>query len=1172
MKTATFKRCLAAPVILLFSFFSTSLLAQSKCPGVNAQVTNAPVINLCTGTSVTLNAQTAAAYSYQWQKQTSGGGVFANISGATTSSYVTNDIGAFRIIVGNGACADTSTIVNVIRLNLVGGTITRSGSNAICPNESAGILSGNTVPGDDIGIITYQWEKKVGSASYTAIVGANGLNYTTTLIPSSTTYKRGVSDNCGNVVYSNEITINTLPALLAGSIAPSTQTIPSGSAPALLSSATNPSGGSGNLMYQWQYSPAENGEWTNISGATGLTYQSGALLQTTYFRRVATDVVCGSTSSTLPVVVKVTNAPLNPGVITSVSACVFAGNSPAILTALVDATGGTPPYQYQWESRTAAGSFAPIPGATGSSYQPGALTQTTFFRKKVTDATGASLYTNAFGVNFIGTPLNGGQIMTDAMVACLGSSPAKLRSFLSASGYGEQLQYAWQMKTDGGMWVTIPGVDRGDYQPEPLLQKTTFRRVTMDGCGVQKREAYSNEIAIDVKPALFAGDIRPSSQMIASGSTPARLTSFVDPSGGTNSYTISWQQASLAVGPFTTIAGATGLSYQPPALSASTYYRRVVQDNNCLAVKYTYVLEVVINPEEPLVPGTLAGSTCVFPGNRPSVISGSTPVSGGVKPYSFQWENRTSTAAAFVAIPGATGEQYQPPVITQSTQYRRKVTDGAGRIAYSDVLSVQYISTALNGGTIAPTNSSICGGTTPGIIRSLTSGSGYGEEARYQWQFKTEGGAWTNIAGATDGDYTPGILTQTTYFRRAFFDKCSGVERIAYSNEVVIKVTPVSKLLAGLIQGPCIIACTGTSPGQIRSVLNACGGCNNVYSWEVNTGGGWTIVSGATGASYTPSNISGNTKYRRKVMDASGNWAYSNEIEIFVYPPIEAGTIGEPFQLLCGTDVPAKLRLLTECHYTDGAVTYQWQVSNQFDGPWTDIAGATSNEYTPPLTTDKFKYYRLKVMSTTCAAIAYTNVATIRSNKTCAVRIIEPFNSTFCSSRPPAFIWIEFQPEACNSGADYKQEWEYRETFGSTTWNSTSVTANAINAILFFKAADRSLTFRLKVTSLLCGTVTYSNEVIIRKMECQLPPTAGKISISPNPTAAGRTVSVKTNFDGFSKIDLRTVEGARIKVTVVSSSKGIITLKLPDNIASGTYLLTINNQNGQWTEKIILNN
>jgi hypothetical protein len=56
-----------------------------------------------------LQAQTDVAYqSFQWQKQTSAGFAFEDIAGATFSEYAGDVLGAYRVIVGNGFCFDSS--------------------------------------------------------------------------------------------------------------------------------------------------------------------------------------------------------------------------------------------------------------------------------------------------------------------------------------------------------------------------------------------------------------------------------------------------------------------------------------------------------------------------------------------------------------------------------------------------------------------------------------------------------------------------------------------------------------------------------------------------------------------------------------------------------------------------------------------------------------------------------------------------------------------------------------------------------------------------------------------------------------------------------------------------------------------------------------------------------
>lgn len=984
MKTVFTFRKWSSMLVLLTMMASVPTWAQkspaspitAKCAGFTATITNGSVLNLCAGASIALNSTPSnASYTYQWQVQTTTGGPFTSIGGATGVGYTASSLGSYRVIISTGSCKDTSGITSLVRIAPTGGNLTAANST-VCQGAPGGLITGNSVPGADQGIITFTWETSSNGTTWTAIPGATDLSYLAGVISSTTYYRRVAADNCGNKAYSNVITLSVASALNAGTLTPMTQTITRAQQAATINSASPASGGTGNYSYQWQVSLFERGAWTDIPGATGLSYTPPHLDETHYYRRVVKDMQCGNIAVTDGAVVFVSDGILNAGAFITASSCVFPGGTPAQLQTFYPPRGGTPPYQTQWQSSTDNVNFTDIPGATGANYQPGPLTQSTWFRKKITDAAGTTVYSGSEKITLISTPLTGGTIKATSLVACLGSNPAEIKSTASPTGYGEKLSYQWQYWTaSSNTWTDIPGQIREGLIPDPITEKTRFRRLAIDGCGQNTRTATSNEVEIDIRPAIVAGDISPTSQVIRPGDTPLPITNVTAPSGGTGAFTISWEAAPIAYGPFSTVASQTGLSYQPPALSRSMYYRRAVMDQNCLATKYTYTVEVYLNTSAPVVGGNLSGSGCVFPGNAPGLISsGSIPVSGGTPPYTYSWETRSGSTTTWTAIAGATSASYQPGPITQTTQYRRKATDAYGDFAYSDIFTITLTTTPLNGGTIAGPTTATCPGGTPGMITSIAGYSGNGENPTYQWQMQTVGGTWSNIAGANGETYQPGPLSQKTYFRRAVTDMCSGVTRTAYSNTVVIDVAAGIPLKAGIIDAP-IITCTGTAPGLIRSVLDACGTSTVSYQWEIMTSSTWSPVAGATSASYSPASIGGNVKFRRKVKGACGDSAYSNTVDIFVYPGIVAGIIGGD-QNICPNQTPAMIGLQTNCHYTDGTVSYQWQSASNATGPWTNISGATSGSYQPAASSSNM-YYRLMVKSTTCNMTATTNMVTI---------------------------------------------------------------------------------------------------------------------------------------------------------------------------------------------------
>jgi hypothetical protein len=126
--------------------------------------------------------------------------------------------------------------------------------------------------------------------------------------------------------------------------------------------STNP------LTYQWQQSPNGTSGWTNIAGATSLTYSattSTAGIQ--YYRVIATDSKgCTAISSTGTLTT--VNDPTVSIVVNSGQVCV--GGSASFTGTPV---GGLGTCTLQWQSRTGAGVWTDIAGATGNNYTANAI-------------------------------------------------------------------------------------------------------------------------------------------------------------------------------------------------------------------------------------------------------------------------------------------------------------------------------------------------------------------------------------------------------------------------------------------------------------------------------------------------------------------------------------------------------------------------------------------------------------------------------------------------------------------------------------------------------------------------------------------------------------------------------------------------------------------------------
>ena len=123
--------------------------------------------------------------------------------------------------------------------------------------------------------------------------------------------------------------------------------------------------------------------------------------------------------------------------------------------------------------------------------------------------------------------------------------------------------------------------------------------MTSGSCGT----VNTPSILITVYANLTPGSVG-NAQTICYNTAPAQLTQLTAPTGGPGGYTYRWQSSPDNTN-WTNISGATGVNYTPPALTASTYFRRRVTSGSCTQV---YSNSVLITVYGQLQPGTIGDS------------------------------------------------------------------------------------------------------------------------------------------------------------------------------------------------------------------------------------------------------------------------------------------------------------------------------------------------------------------------------------------------------------------------------------------------------------------------------------------------------------------------------------------------------------------------------------
>ncbi|TDN38315.1 T9SS type B sorting domain-containing protein [Hymenobacter sp. UV11] len=324
-------------------------------------------------------------FAYQWEASADNSNWTA-IAGATSATYAPGPLTAttyYRRRVTSGNCGPVyaPAVVITVLPALVAGTI--GSDQALCVGTTPVPLTSSAPASGGTGTFAYQWESSLDNTTWSAIGGATAETYAPGALNATTYFRRRVNAGTCTPSVSNVVTITITPALAAGSIG-AAQTVCPGATPAALTSAAGAGGGTGSYNYQWESSP-NNSTWTAIAGATGVDYAPGPLTATTYFRRRVTSGPCGPEYSAS---VTITVLPALTAGTVAADQTICAGATPTPLTSTGAAGGGTGTFAYQWEASADNSNWNAIAGATGSTFAPGPLTATTYFRRRVTSGTG----------------------------------------------------------------------------------------------------------------------------------------------------------------------------------------------------------------------------------------------------------------------------------------------------------------------------------------------------------------------------------------------------------------------------------------------------------------------------------------------------------------------------------------------------------------------------------------------------------------------------------------------------------------------------------------------------------------------------------------------------------------------------------------------------------------
>ncbi len=905
--------------------------------------------------------------------ETISGGVTSSITDTLINTSVTSQIVVYTITPTNPDSCEGSPFTYTVTVKPeISFTTQPIISQTLCIGAILTDLSVTLTGGIDG--LSYQWQRSNTSGSgFTNIALATSLTYTPVTTSSVTTYYRViVSDDsgiCADLISKeSEVIINADPTITSQPT--TTQTLCIGATPTDLSVVAN--GGVNGLTYQWESSATSGSGFTAIGGAINATYTPPTTtVGTIYYQVVISDTGSGCTSVTSTESEVIINA--DPTITsqpeTTQTLCEDA--TPTDLVVVVN--GGVDGLTYQWETSATSGSgFTAIGGATSATYTPPTTTVGTIYYQVIISDTGSgctSVTSTESEVIINADPTITSQ-PTATQTLCEGATPTDL--VVLTNGGVDGLTYQWESSaTSGSGFTAISGATNATYTPPTTTVGTIYYQAVISdtGSGCTSVISTESEVIINADPTITSQPT--TTQTLCEGATPTDLS--VVANGGVDGLTYQWESSTTSGSGFTAIGGATNSTYTPPTTTAGTiYYQVVISDtgSGCTSLISTES-EVIINADP-----TITSQ----PTTTQTLCEGATPTdlvvvaNGGVDGLTYQWESSATSGSGFTAISGATNSTYTPLTTTVGTIYYEVVISdtGSGCTSITSAESEVIINADPTITSQPTTTQTLCEGATPTDLVVIVNGGVDG--LTYQWESSaTSGSGFTAISGATNATYTPPTTAVgTIYYQAVISDTGSGCTSvISTESEIIINADPTITSQPTTTQ----TLCEGATPTDLVIVAN--GGVDGLtYQWEFSatSGSGFTVIGGATNATYTPVTTTVGTIYYQVVISDTGSGCMgvtSTESEVIINADPTITSQPTTTQTLCEGATPTDLVVVANGG-VDG-LTYQWESSATSGSGFTAISGATNATYTPPTTTVGTIYYQVIISDTGSGCTSVTS-------------------------------------------------------------------------------------------------------------------------------------------------------------------------------------------------------
>jgi len=737
--------------------------------------------------------------------------------------------------------------------------------------------------------------------------------WTTPLLTTeSTVYVRATTDN-GCSTATDALTLSVLEPIEAPVIAPLTAICNGGNALISLEQGASPS------ELDWSYTWVE-GEAAVLG--TGSSIQVNDLTSDLMVSVEATSTEgCGSVVS--EVAVQPVFETLSPPVIALTdpafpdTACYGSSDFELFIT---EEAAPDMAFTYQWYIND-----SPVDAGIGGTSVPfnTTLTEEIEIYVTATSANGCGQASSSAFVQPVFPDLVAPQIAPssafNADTLCFGTSGFTL---IESSPAASNMAFSYSWMVDGTELS-------GENDPSlvlPALEATTTIQLEVtseNGCGTMASNAWYQPVFAPISSPVIEFQSYDPADTLCNGDDGPVIVQQVSPLDEM-AFTYEWL-SSTGINSPAVYPSTNNTQLDVSILTETTAFAIEATSVNGCGTYVSNFIEVPVfpMPQAPVIDFSEANPTLpICFGTQAPDLEMVTPPAVGMA-FEWQWLN-----GANLPINGANTTVLVGAELESAETYALSATsmNGCGTWASNEVLISVW--PAIEAGLSSAAEDVICFETSATMeTEGATGGNG---EFEIEWLAGPSANELSPVSGSNESPWTTSDLAESTWFA-PLFTSASGCGQIE-GDAVFIEVLPEAN--AGTLSAPDSICFDSSAQPLMVSEANGADGQFSTL-WYANNGSGWTQVQQGNN-SYAPGNLTETTTFRCDFVSDFGCGTYpSNEVEVYVFEEVQAGTILVFESPICfGFDGD----LIATAETSGENITYQWEASSN-DADWSLVAG-----------------------------------------------------------------------------------------------------------------------------------------------------------------------------------------------------------------------------------------